>query len=283
MPPATVAALLDRGAARLAAAGVETARREALLLLAHASGLTALALRSEPRRLVDPAAFEAALERRAARREPLALITGRQGFWTLDLEVSADTLIPRADSETLVEAAVALRPERARVRRVLDLGTGTGCLLLAALAEFPDAFGVGTDLSPGAAALARRNARRNGLAARAAFIAADWGAPVGGRFDLVLSNPPYIATAEIASLMPEVARHEPRRALDGGPDGLEAYRRILAALPDLLVPDGLAVLELGAGQEAAVRGLANGAGFHHIIVRSDLAGVQRALALIGHG
>ncbi len=263
--------------ATAALAGLDNPRREARLLLAHATGLDPAALLRDRDRVVDAPGFDALVARRAA-REPLALITGHQGFWTLDLAVSADTLIPRADSETLIEAALAAFPDRSAVRRVLDLGTGTGCLLLAALTEFPGAWGVGVDLSPAAAALARRNAQATGLAARCAVLAGDWASALGGaRFDLVLSNPPYIAAAEIAGLMPEVARHEPRRALDGGADGLDAYRRILGALPDLLAPGGIAILELGAGQEADVAALAQAAGLAPEPARPDLGGVARAL------
>ncbi len=224
-----------------------------------------------------PPGFEALLARRAG-REPMALILGRQGFWTLELEVSAATLIPRADTETLIEAALAARPDRAAVRRVLDLGTGTGCLLLAALMEYSDAWGLGLDLAPAAAALAARNGRALNLADRTSFVVSDWAAPVSGRFDLVLSNPPYIETAAIAGLMPEVARHEPRRALDGGADGLDAYRTLLAALPALLAPGGLAVFELGAGQADPVCVLARTAGFTPAL-RADLGGMPRALLL----
>jgi release factor glutamine methyltransferase len=164
---------------------------------------------------------------------------------------------------------------------VLDLGTGTGCLLLAVLAERPRAFGVGVDRVPEAAALAAGNARRNGLAGRATFLAGDWATAIAGRFDLVLSNPPYIETAVIPTLMPEVARHEPAGALDGGADGLDAYRRIVAALPALLAPGGAAVLELGAGQRPAVETLAREAGLKPAGCRADLGGIARALMLRG--
>ena len=215
------------------------------------------------------------MARRAA-RAPLAFLTGTQAFWTLELEVSPATLIPRADSEALIAAALAACPDRGAVGRILDLGTGTGCLLLAALTEFPAAFGVGVDRVPAAAALAARNARRVGLAGRCAMLCADWAAPLAGRFDLVLANPPYIESATIAGLMPEVARHEPLSALDGGADGLDAYRAVLAALPGLLLPAGVAVLEMGAGQAAPVAALARDAGFRVAALQHDLAGIARA-------
>ncbi len=271
----TVADALRRGAAVLSAAGVDSPRLEARLLLAHAAGLQQEALLRDRDVPVETAPYAALLARRAA-REPLALITGQQEFWSLPFAVSADTLIPRADSETLIEAALAARPDRAGTRSILDLGTGTGCLLLAALTEHPAAWGIGVDLSPGAAALARRNAAALGLASRAAMLCAHWDDALHARFDLVLSNPPYIPGPDIAGLMPEVALHEPRRALDGGPDGLDAYRDLLRRMPALLQPGGTAVLELGAGQAAAVSGLAEGwtAGLCR-----DLAGIERAIVL----
>ncbi len=164
------------------------------------------------------------------------------------------------------------------MHRVLDLGTGTGCLLIAALQEFPGAFGVGVDRVPGAALLAARNAASLGFADRAAFLVADWAAPLAGSFDLVLSNPPYIPTGDLPGLMPEVAEHEPASALDGGADGLAAYRRILAALPALLASGGVAVIELGIGQAHDVAALAEAAGFATAL-RNDLAGIPRALIL----
>ena len=273
----TVGAALGRARAALAAAGVESPGLEARLLLAAALDTTPEAL------LRDPAAaagggLDPLLARRVA-HEPLALILGWREFWSLRFAVSPATLIPRPDSETLIEAALAARPVRAAVRRVLDLGTGTGCLLLAALSEFAGAFGVGVDLSPEAAALAAANAAAFGFSGRAAFLAGNWDAAIDARFDLVLCNPPYIESAAIAKLMPEVAAHEPRRALDGGADGLAAYRMLLPRLPFLLGSGGIAVLELGAGQFAAVEGLAQAAGFTHVASRADLAGLPRALIL----
>lgn len=280
-PGASIGAFLCQAGQALRAAGIAEPRREARLLLGHAMGVGAEALLRAPRAPVPPAAiarFRAGLAARLA-AVPMAHILGRQGFWTLDLEVSPATLIPRPDSETLVEAALDLFPEAAAPLRLLDLGTGTGCLLLAVLAERPRAFGIGVDLAPAAAALAARNAAANGLAGRAAFLAGNWAAALAGRFDLVLANPPYVESAAIAGLMPEVARHEPRLALDGGPDGLAAYRALMAALPGLLAPGGAAVLELGLGQRAAVEGLARGAGLAPVGCRADLGGIERALVL----
>lgn len=262
-------------AARLAAAGIEDARREARIILAAALGVDAAGLLLADD--VPEAAFETYVARRV-KREPLAYILGRREFWGLAFEVSPATLIPRPDSETLIEAALAAFPERARVKRILDLGTGTGCLLLAALSEFGRAFGVGVDLAFQAASLAARNARNLGLNGRCGFFTGDWAAALAGKFELVVSNPPYIAEAELSGLMPEVARFEPMRALAGGADGLAAYRAILRVLPGLLSDSGVAVLELGAGQGQAVAGLAQAAGFR-VEIRADFANIPRALTL----
>ena len=208
----------------------------------------------------------------------MAFITGTTGFWTLDLAVSPATLIPRPDSETLIDAALAAFPDRTKPYRILDLGTGTGCLLLAALSEFPASFGIGVDLNPAAVALAASNARLNNLQNRASFVAANWAAPLKTQFDLVLSNPPYIPTLDIAGLMPDVAQHEPRLALDGGADGLACYLALITAMPALLAIGGVAIFELGIGQAQTVSHLAQHAGFATTL-RADLAGIGRALVL----
>jgi release factor glutamine methyltransferase len=273
---ASIAEAIHDGATRLRDVA-DNPRLEARLLLAHALGLTRADLIRDPNRRVETAAFDALLNRRL-RREPLAHILGRREFWSLEFQVSPATLIPRPDSETLIEAALARFAAAPPPARILDLGTGTGCLLLALLHEFPAAFGIGIDIAPDAARLARRNAIQLGLANRAAFAVGDWSDAVAGRFDLVISNPPYIPAAAIRGLMPEVALHEPRRALDGGTDGCDAYRAILRALPDRLLPGGAAILELGAGQAADVAALARQAGFAAAF-HLDLAGIHRAIVL----
>jgi release factor glutamine methyltransferase len=280
-PAGTIGFFLCQAGQRLRGAAIEAPRLEARRLLAHVLGTSEEALLRDPRAAVpaDKAAHFAALLARRVVHEPFAYLTGRVGFWTLDLEVSPATLIPRADSESLIEAALEACPDKGAALRILDLGTGTGALLLAALSEYPAAHGVGVDCRADTAALAARNAERLGLAGRARFLAGDWAAALAGRFDLILCNPPYIESAAIPTLMPEVARHEPASALDGGADGLSAYRRIIADLPRLLAPRGVAVLELGAGQQAAVEALAWAAGLTPEACRADLGGVPRALVL----
>ncbi|GBQ54870.1 peptide chain release factor N(5)-glutamine methyltransferase [Acidomonas methanolica] len=274
-----LATLLNEAAVLLAAAGIDDARREARLLAGWAAGtdLTGL-LGRVSLKAVAARRFREGLKRRAA-REPLAFITGRAGFWSLDVRVSPATLIPRADTETLIEALLELRPDRSAVRSVLDLGTGTGALLLAALAEYPQARGVGIDLSPDAALLARDNALENGLGDRAVFLCGNWAEALDARFDVVLSNPPYIESTAIPGLMPEVSRYEPERALDGGRDGLDAYRALSRALPGMLTPGGVGLLELGQGQDDAVTALGRAQGLKVVARRSDLGGIVRALAL----
>ncbi|MDE8347245.1 MAG: peptide chain release factor N(5)-glutamine methyltransferase [Acidocella sp.] len=267
-----VAVAVAQASARLAQAGVEEPRREARLIIAAALGLDAAGLLAVDE--VDETLVEPLLVRRVA-REPLAYITRQREFWGLRFAVSPATLIPRPDSETVIEAALAVG--RAP-RRILDLGTGTGCLLLAALHEYPAAFGVGVDLSAPAVALAAGNAAALGLAARAAFVVGDWARAIMGRFDLILSNPPYIESGAVDGLMPEVARYEPNLALDGGPDGGVAYRLVIVALPALMDDGAVAVLELGVGQADMVAALAGRVGLA-CVVRPDLAGIGRAAVL----
>jgi release factor glutamine methyltransferase len=273
----TIAEALRHGAQVLAEAGIDNPRLESRLLLAHASRRSAEDLIRDLAATAPRSNFATMIARRAA-HEPLAYILGWREFWSLRFRVSPATLIPRPDSETIVAAALELFPDRQAPIRMLDLGTGTGCLLLAVLHERPNAFGLGIDRSEAAAQLARSNARELGLADRSGFVCGDWAGSIGSRFALVLSNPPYVATGELAGLMPDVAWHEPHAALDGGHCGLTAYRAIIAALPQLLAPSGAAVLELGAGQFDPVGRIAAAAGFQ-VDARPDLAGMTRAIIL----
>ncbi|MBP2291829.1 peptide chain release factor N(5)-glutamine methyltransferase [Azospirillum rugosum] len=265
--------------ARLREAGVDTPDLDTRLLIEHALTLTRedFFLRADtPIPDADAARVMALVERRAA-HEPVGRILGHREFWTIDLALNPDTLEPRPDTETVVETVLKAVPDPAAPLRLLDLGTGTGCILLALLAELPQSSGVGVDLSPNAVAAAADNAARNGLAGRARFQAGNWGEGLAERFDVVVSNPPYIPSADIATLAPEVREHDPRRALDGGADGLDAYRAIAAQLPGLLEPGGLAALEVGQGQAGDVAGLLQAAGLEVRGVFRDLGGVERCV------
>ena len=251
----------------------DTARLDAELLMAHALGCERTTMLLA--RLDDPApaGFAALLARREA-HEPVAYLTGTRAFWTIELAVGPGVLVPRADSETLLEAAAAYFANTAGPRRVLDLGTGPGTLLLAALAEWPGAHGLGIDASPVALDYAARNARALGLADRVEFRGGDWADGVAGAFDLILCNPPYIGTAE--PLPREVAAHEPAAALFAGADGLADYRRIAPALPRLLAPGGIACIEIGSTQADAVSALVAAQGMPCRVAR-DLAGRPRCV------
>jgi len=264
----TVREALAAAAARLAPAS-DTPRLDAELLMAHALGTGREAMLLERGGDLVPAGFEPLVERRLG-REPIAYITGRRAFWTIELEVGPGALVPRPDSETLIEAAIAHFGE-AGPARILDLGTGPGTLLLAALDQWPAATGLGVDGSEGALAYARRNAR-----GRAEFRSGDWGEGIAERFDLILCNPPYVASA--ADLPADVVDFEPHGALFAGGDGLDAYRALAPQLARLLAPGGVACLEIGAGQEKAVAALMTAAGFT-IESRKDLNGIVRCLVL----
>jgi release factor glutamine methyltransferase len=223
------------------------------------------------------------LTARRVKREPMAYILGEREFWGLPFKVSPAVLVPRPDSETLIEAVLALMPDRRRAWRILDLGVGSGCLLLTLLREYSEATGVGLDASPDALAVAQENAAALGVADRASLVAGDWRLPgwlsaVSGPFDLVVSNPPYIESGAIDGLMPEVARFEPRLALDGGADGLDAYRTIGAAGLQLVTPGGYLVVEVGAGQASEISTIFAGAGLRPAGRWRDLGGIERVVA-----
>lgn len=275
----SVASLIAGAHAHLERHGIEDARREARLLFEIASGRDIAWQMSHSGDIAEQADAFMELVRRRGAGEPVAYLRGSKGFWTIELGVTPDTLIPRGDTETLIEALLQHRKDRSAVSSILDLGTGSGCILLAALSEYPGAFGVGVDCEEKTATQARRNARANHLDERCAFVVARWDAPLSGRFDVVFSNPPYIPRGNILHLMKDVADYEPIRALDGGEDGLDAYRHIIPALPHLLSGDGLAILEFGIGQEAAIERLAQTAGLKTLEIRKDLAGIARAAVL----
>ncbi|MDX1486472.1 MAG: peptide chain release factor N(5)-glutamine methyltransferase, partial [Alphaproteobacteria bacterium] len=261
-PPLTLDTALGDAVGVLKRAGIPAPAFEARALACGILGLSREAMLSNPGQPLDRAAarrFAVAIRRRAA-REPLARITGRREFWSLDIALGPDTLIPRPESETVVEAALEGVADREAELRILDLGTGSGCLLLALLTELPAARGLGVDRSPGAAAVARANANRLGLSSRAVFCVGDWGAALDGVFDVIVANPPYVVSAERRALAPEVRDFEPVAALDGGTDGLDAYRALMPELARLLAAGGIAVVELGAGQQGAVARIAQNAG-----------------------
>jgi len=278
--PATVAAALTEAARRLAAARIPEARREARLLLALVLEAEPLALLMAPERGVAAAEWAraaAALHRRCA-GEPLSRIAGRRGFWSLELAISPAVLDPRPETELLVEQVLAHLARRTEPLRLLDLGTGSGCLLLALLAELPGAVGLGVDRSTAALAMARANAAATGLAGRALWAAGTWAAAVAGGFDAVVGNPPYIPSGVLATLERSVRAHDPVLALDGGPDGLAPYRVIVPALPRLLKSGGIACLEVGQGQAEIVAAIGRGCGLS-ATSQFDLAGIQRSVSL----
>lgn len=271
----TAAEALRAALAPLRAAGVEDAAGDARRLLAHALGLGVdrlLLHMGDALSAGQEAAFAAAIAARA-RRQPVSQITGRRHFWGLELAVTPDVLDPRPETETLVAEAL-----KQPFMRVLDLGTGSGAILLALLSGMKVATGLGVDLSGAALEVAARNARDLGLAGRARFLPSDWFAGVAGVFDLIVSNPPYIAEDEMAALAPEVRLFEPRMALTPGGDGLDAYRAIARGAGARLMPGGRLMVEIGPAQGAAVAGLFAQAGFDSVRVLPDLDGRDRVVA-----
>jgi release factor glutamine methyltransferase len=272
-----------RALARMfAAADLDTPALDARILVGHALGLDHAGLAGAAERVLDTQEREciAVMAARRLAREPVARIVGTKEFWGLPLRVTSAVLAPRPETETVVETALAgldRDGDRARPLCLADLGTGSGALLLALLSELPNAYGIGIDLSEVALAVARDNAARLGLAGRAAFVAGDLADALAGPFDLVVANPPYVASAELAQLAPEVREHDPIVALDGGPDGLRAYRVLAAEVPRLIGAGGHLVVEVGAGQAAAVAALFSQRQPLDVTAASDLAGTQRAL------
>lgn len=285
VPGATIAACLAEAGRLLSAAGVDGARQDARLLLAHVLGVAKETLIGWPERIVAPdagARFDALVRRRAA-GEPVSRLTGWREFWSLPFRLSAATLDPRPDTETLVDAVLAILPDRQAALRIVDLGTGTGCILLALLSELPNARGFGVDIDAGAIETAGQNADLLDLAGRVLVRVGDW--RDGASFvpegflpvDILVSNPPYIPSDEIAGLAPEVARFDPVAALDGGADGLDAYRAIVRLAPEVVKIGGVVAFECGLGQSSAIRLLLERCGFRDIRVVSDLAGIDRCI------
>jgi release factor glutamine methyltransferase len=270
-------------AARLRAAGIDSADADARLLITHTLGIDRTRLLADGERTLDATELKAidALAQRRSLHEPVARILGEKEFWSLPLTVTPDVLVPRPETETVVEAALdfvvrgGLRLEKLRL---LDIGTGSGALLLALLRELPNAGGIGTDISAAAVAVAHLNAGRNDLAGRCTFVACNVATGLQGPFDLIVSNPPYVTRGDIETLAPEVRNFDPSIALDGGTDGLDFYRAIAGEARRLLAPAGGMIVELGMGQEGAIRTLFTKSGLTPGDARNDLAGIPRALS-----
>ena len=282
MDNTTLQTFLQHATARLAAAGVDSPALDARLLTAHALICDRAALLAQQGRELTPqetAQIETLLARRE-QREPVARILNQREFWSLPFALNEATLDPRPDSETLVETTLStissLQPPASSLR-LLDLGTGSGCLLLALLHELPKATGLGLDQAPRAIDQARANAANLGLEDRATFRQGDWLNGLGESFDIILSNPPYIASTDIPALEPEVRDHDPAAALDGGADGLAPYRQIIPKLKNHLNPHGLAIFEVGQGQAPAVHALFREHGFPETLEAKDLGGIIRCV------
>jgi release factor glutamine methyltransferase len=268
-------------AEKLARAGIEEARGDARALLLSAAGLAHadFVLAPEAPLGAGAARLLAEFAARRAAREPVSRILGTRGFWTLDLGVAPGVLDPRADTETLVELTLELlRARRDDALSILDLGTGSGAILCALLTEFPRARAIAVDLSWSACAAATANLARCGVRERACVLRGRWAEAIASRFDLVVSNPPYVRAGDIAGLDPEVSRHDPALALDGGADGLDCYREIAHDLPRLLAANGVALFEIGADQREAVAALLTGAGLDIAATRRDSGGRERIVA-----
>jgi release factor glutamine methyltransferase len=279
----TVAAMRQALTEKFRSAGIDSADADARLLTAHALGIDRAALIAKGERALNLSEVKAidALAERRLKREPVARIFGIKEFWSLSLHISPAVLVPRPETETVIEAALEFATrgdQHMESLRILDIGTGSGALLLALLSELPNALGTGTDISTPALGVARVNAERHSLAARCTFVTCDIAAGLPGPFDLIVSNPPYVAHGDIAALEPEVRDFDPALALDGGSDGLNGYRAIAHDARRLLAPGGRLIVELGAGQEPAVRTLFTDAGLVVGDARSDLAGIPRVLS-----
>lgn len=275
----TRAEALTALAAVFAEGGIEEPAREAHLTLCAACGLSRADLISAPDSKLGKAAMVLRdFAERRARREPLSRIVGRREFWGLDFAITPDVLDPRPDTETIVAEALAiLADRRSESMRILDLGLGSGAVLAALLTEFRESTGVGVDVSDAAARIARRNLERLGLMSRAEVVVGSWTTPVVGRFDLIVSNPPYVAIGDIDGLAPEVRDHDPRVALDGGPDGLAAYRALIPLSLSRLSTGSWLIVEVGSGQSSAVAELFAEAGLLDGAVRFDVSGVARVV------
>lgn len=278
MTEITIGVALEAAIARLSAVGVDNPRMDARLLLCHSACLELANIIVDPNVVLADECFrkfETLVERRE-KREPVSHLIGEREFWSLPFIVTADVLDPRPASETLIEAALDHVRDRSEPVSVLDLGTGSGCLLIAVLSELPGARGVGVDTSEAALVIARRNAEKNLVDDCTTFVSSSWGRSVSGSFDLILSNPPYLSESERDDLEPEVAMYEPASALFAGKDGLSAYREVAPDILRLLNPDGVAAIECGRDQMTTVIEIFDDAGLRHVETRCDLDGIERS-------
>lgn len=266
---------------RLQQEKIESASLDARLLLEHVLRLSReqLLLAMEDVLTQEQEARYYALISARVQRQPVSQLLGKREFWGMEFKVTTDTLDPRPDSETVIEEVLFRLPDRQKPYKILDLGTGTGCLLLSLLKELPNATAIGVDISEAAINVAKENTLCFGMQSRVAFLTSDWCEKLAGQFDIIVANPPYIPSRSIESLAPEVAKHEPRLALDGGEDGLECYRKIMAALPKLLAPGGFAVFEIGVGQHQALAEIATKQGLTLAGMKQDLSGIIRCVVI----
>jgi release factor glutamine methyltransferase len=269
-------------------AEIESASLDARLLLQHVLGVSREQLLADDRLVMtqqQEAQYNELVAKRV-RRQPVAQLTGKREFWGISFSVSENTLDPRPDSETLIDAVLRRMKDRDAPYRILDLGTGTGCLLLTLLSEYPSALGVGVDICEQALSVAERNAaslwgRSSGITQRVRFVRSCWAEQLQGEFDIIISNPPYIPTGAIALLAPEVKEYEPHLALDGGEDGFDCYRAIMKQLPGLLAADGIAAFEIGIGQHRDLPAIVEENGLQVAGIKEDLAGIPRCV-LVHH-
>jgi release factor glutamine methyltransferase len=277
--PETLGSLHRRSTDELAAANIEQPRLEARMLLAHAAGIDRTRIFGYPEDVVEAATVKSLQDMIARRKngEPIAYITGIREFWSLDFKVTRDTLIPRPDSETLVEAVLENTPDKNATHKILDLGTGSGCLMLALLSELPNAQGIGLDINPGACKIAMENATNLGFTDRATFSEGNWMDDIQGKFDIIISNPPYILESDILALDRGVKAFEPHLALSGGPDGLAAYRLIAAQSGPHLTPHGILAVEIGQGQAIDIKQILNKNGFQILKIYQDIANIERCI------
>jgi release factor glutamine methyltransferase len=277
--PETLGSLHQRSTDELAAANIEQPRLEARMLLAHAAGIDRTRIFGYPEDVVEAATVKSLQDMIARRKtgEPIAYITGIREFWSLDFKVNRDTLIPRPDSETLIEAVLENTPDKNAKLKILDLGTGSGCLVLALLSELPNAQGIGLDINPGACKTATENATNLGLADRITFSEGNWMDGIQGKFDIIMSNPPYILESDIVILDRDVKAFEPHLALSGGPDGLAAYRLIAAQSGPHLTPHGILAVEMGQRQVIDIKQILSKNDFEILKIYQDIANIERCI------